>query len=245
MNTNDIHFPAWLQNNPIFRKLFLLRKLYLTKTSFKHHSHFAEDVSILRVFPSQKTGFFVDVGCYHPVKYNNTYPLYKRGWRGINIDIDEIKVDGFNMLRPKDTNITCAVTTTTGTATFYSKGLYSLTTTLDPDFVGTKEGYIEKTVPCKTLTDIIDESKHKDTLIDFLSVDVEGHDLPVLQSLDFQRYDPALVAVETHRALFTEIQDLPLYRFLTDKDYTLVGWCGLTLLLAAPRLQQKLAGRTN
>ena len=245
MNTNDIHFPLWLQNNPLFRKLFLLRKLYLTKTTFKHHAFYAEDVSIARLLPQDHAGFFVDVGCYHPVKYNNTYALYKRGWRGINIDIDQIKVDGFNWLRPKDTNITCAVSNTTGSITFYSKGLYSLTSTLDPEFVGNKAGYIEQTVPCQRLTDIIDQSQFKDTPIDLLSVDVEGHDLQVLQSLDFDRYDPALIAVETHRALFTEVTDLPLYQYLIEKNYTLVAWCGLTLLLAAPRLQQQLAGRTN
>jgi hypothetical protein len=31
-------------------------------------------------------GFFVDVGCFHPLFYSNTWKLYKKGWRGVNID---------------------------------------------------------------------------------------------------------------------------------------------------------------
>ena len=47
-----------------------------------------------RFFPKKYKGFFVDVGCFHPIKYNNTYRLYRKGWRGVNIDIDAIKIEG-------------------------------------------------------------------------------------------------------------------------------------------------------
>lgn len=74
-----MHFPAWLEKNPIFRKVFLLRQLYLSKMNFSHHSQFAEDVSILYLYRKKNGGFFVDVGCFHPKKYNNTIELYRRG----------------------------------------------------------------------------------------------------------------------------------------------------------------------
>tara|TARA_B110000879_G_scaffold201693_1_gene277102 strand:+ start:1002 stop:1208 length:207 start_codon:yes stop_codon:yes gene_type:complete len=50
----------------------------------------AEVVAIKRMFP-KKYMFFVDIGCFHTTKYNNTYVYYKKGYRGINIDIDRIK----------------------------------------------------------------------------------------------------------------------------------------------------------
>ena len=52
-----------------------------------------EDLNILNFFKNKRDGFYVDVGCFHPKKHSNTYFLYKRGWRGVNIDMEEEKID--------------------------------------------------------------------------------------------------------------------------------------------------------
>ena len=41
-------------------------------------------------------GFYVDVGCFHPKKHSNTYLLYKRGWSGINIDVEKTNLHHIN-----------------------------------------------------------------------------------------------------------------------------------------------------
>ncbi len=251
MSLNYSHLPTWLEHNKLFRILFLIRKLYLTQSKFPHHSQYAEDISILRLFDKEYRGFFVDVGCFHPKKYNNTWSLYKKGWRGINIDIDSIKIEGFNLVRPADTNVCCAVSNTEGEITYYSNGFYSLTNTLNEDFVeskslGTayikgKKTYQKKVSQCKTLNTIIDATKYNSQQIDMLSVDVEAHDLDVLMSLDFARYNPKVIAVETHDRLFSEVSQSPLYQFLIGLGYTLVAWCGYTLILANGEIQKELA----
>lgn len=241
MNLSYTNIPSWISQNWIFRKLFLLRKLYFSQTKFGHHSQFAEDISIGRLFPKTFKGFFVDVGCFHPKKYNNTWSLYKRGWRGINIDIDAIKVEGFDIVRPEDTNINRAVSNTEDEVTYYTNGFYSLTTTLDRDFVGESKGYIEKKTKAAKLTCLIDSTKYKDTIIDFLSIDAEAHDFEVLKSLDFERYAPRLIAIETHKYLFPEVEQEPMYKFLIDQGYCLAAWCGHTILLANESLQQRLS----
>lgn len=230
MGLNYSHLPAWLEKNWLFRKLFLLRKLFIIKKRFKHYSQFAEDISIIRHFPKDFKGFFVDVGCFHPVKYNNTFKLYKKGWRGINVDIDAIKIEGFNIMRPSDINITKAVSDAPGTLTYWSNGFYSLTGTLDAAFAEGKPGYVEKTVDTDTLTNIIDQTRHKDQRIDFLTVDAEGHDYEILSSLDFDRYSPRLIAVETHKERLEAVEKEQLFEFLRDKGYSMVNWVGLTLL---------------
>lgn len=240
---NYSHLPSWLENNKLFRIIFLLRKLFLTRKKAYHYSQFAEDISIAHLLDlrnSKTKGFFVDVGCFHPKKYSNTWNLYRRGWRGINIDIDPIKIDGFNLIRPRDTNIACAVSNTEGETTYYSNGFYSLTISLDKDFTTGRPGYIEKKTTCKKLTTIIDETKYINKEIDFLSVDAEAHDLEVLRSLDFDRYQPKLIAIESHYSLLSEVIETELYKFLLDKNYCLVGWNGLSLLLANPQLQEEL-----
>ncbi len=230
------HLPDWLRDNWLFRKLFLLRKLFLTRTSKRHYGQSGEDIFIVRQFDKSYKGFFVDVGCFHPTKYNNTFRLYQRGWRGVNIDIDKIKIEGFNLRRPGDTNIQRAVSTKSGELTYWTNGFYSLVVTLDEDFTKerTKYDYRPRQVKADTLTNILDQTSYKDQHIDFLTVDAEGHDLPVLQSLDFDRYSPQLIAVEMQESTLDEILTTELYRFLLAKDYTVVNWMGQTLMFKKP-----------
>ena len=234
MNINHSHLPEWLERSWIFRKLFLVRKLFLTRNSFRHYGQMGEDIVLKKFFPKKFRGFFVDVGCFHPVKYNNTYYFYKKGWRGINIDIDAIKIEGFQILRPKDVNIACAVSPEEGEITYWSNGFYTPTITLDHSFtedkIGKKYQYKPKTTQAKSLTTIIDETQYKNRTIDLLSIDVEGHDFQVLQSLDFDRYRPTIIAIETQLTDFAAIQQEPQYLFLDEKGYGLINWVGMTLI---------------
>lgn len=231
MSLSYSHLPAWLSENRLFRKLFLLRKMYLTRRSFTHYGQFGEDISIERHFATDYRGFFVDVGCFHPIKYNNTYRLYRRGWRGVNIDLDPVKVEGFDMVRPHDVNIARGVSDRPGEAAVWSSGFYSLTSTLDEEFARSWPGdFRTHTIRTETLSSILDGTKFRDRPIDLLTVDAEGHDLAVLRSLDFQRYRPGLIAVELHQATLAAVQGDPLFKFLLGKGYDIVNWTGLTIL---------------
>lgn len=234
MSLNHTHISAKLANNFFFRKLFLLRKLFLTKVKSTHYGQMAEDVALRKFFPKKYKGIFVDVGCFHPMKYNNTYQFYKRGWRGINIDIDPIKIEGFRLVRPKDTNIVTAISDQEGEVTYYSNGFYSPTITLEQSFADSKEGkkyqYKKKTTKAQTLSNVIDATPYKDQKIDLLSVDVESHDYYVLKSLDFDRYSPHIIAVESQYDDFSSIQNENTYQLLSQKGYELVNWVGMTLI---------------
>ncbi len=48
-------------------------------------------------------------------------------------------------------------------------------------------------------------SKYQGRQIDLLSVDAEAHDFEVIESLDFNRYSPRLIAVETHLRLLPDV----------------------------------------
>ena len=68
-----------------------------------------EDLFINNFFKNKKKGFYIDVGCYHPIHRSNTFLLYKKGWRGINIDIHKFSIELFRYLRPEDFNYNFAV----------------------------------------------------------------------------------------------------------------------------------------
>ena len=233
----------------ISQYLYLLRKLYLTKYFRKSYSQFGEDVALLSLLGKDKlrgyegffkgyTGFFVDVGCYHPVKHSNTYVLYKRGWRGVNIDIDKIKIDGFNIVRKHDTNIVAAVSPKKGELKVYRFGKYSLLTTLDEATANKySEEYGKKaevdTVETHSLTEILDDTIYKDKQIDVLTIDAEGHDYEVLSSLDFDRYQPKVVLAESHERELDKVLKTRVHQFLEEKGYSIVNWVGFTLFYSS------------
>ena len=145
-------------------------------------------------FRNKKEGIYIDVGCHHPLINNNTYPLYKRGWKGINIDIDYGAIDSFNFLRSKDTNIEIAVSDTTGEAElfFYHNRAAKNTLSKEKGF-DSKEIHKIKT---STLNKVIENSIYKDQKINFISIDVEGYELNVLKGFDFKKYTILIVVLE-------------------------------------------------
>ena len=87
----------------------LIKKIYYEKYTKKSYSISNVDLIIDRMFASKDNGIYIDIGCNHPIKYNNTYLLHKRGWSGINIDLDKKSIDEFKKFRPNDYNINAAV----------------------------------------------------------------------------------------------------------------------------------------
>ena len=221
----------------IFKKFYLIRKVYLTNLFRTFHAQFGEDI-VLKGFllKNISDGFFVDVGCFHPRKYNNTYKLYKKGWRGINIDLDELKIQAFKMLRPEDCNVLAAVSDKESTVTVYDFDFFSVISTVDEEVAQKSENKIkwEKEIKTQTLSSIIDSSRFAGRQIDVLSVDVEGHDLNVLKSLDFEKYHPKIILVESHLMNIDLIMKSDLFLFLKEKGYDFINWVGLTLFFVYP-----------
>lgn len=227
--------PFWLEENKLFRKLYAFRRLIHTTTV----NYFSDtDEYIERVFRHLEScdlvschGFFVDVGCFYPTQENTTYVLYQRGWRGINIDVDQIKIDAFNLRRPLDVNIVCAVSDRVGIAKYWRKGLWSRLNSLERlKLAHEQDGWIEIEVETITLTQLIDQTVYRNRPIDFLSVDVEGHDLKVLKQLDFDLYCPKVICVESWASEIGEVMQDELYTFVASKGYRLVNWINRNLI---------------
>ena len=196
--------------------LIIKNKIFLPKKSYAHTE---EDLFILKKFKNKK-GFYVDVGCHHPTRLNNCHLLYKKGWRGINIDISEFSIKLFNLVRTKDININRAVSLEQKKVKFYYDKLISFYISLNKR----KELDRFKEIMSDTLTNIIDQTKFKDRKIDFLSIDTEGKDFEVLQSLNFERYDPKYICIEIYSdndSTF-DIKNNQIYNYLIEKNYTLL-----------------------
>ena len=213
----------------IFEKFRMIHNIYIKNNFFikkKTYSMDGEDVFIDNYF-KKNTGFFVDVGAYHPLELNNTYLLYKRGWNGVNIDINSLSIDYFNYVRPDDTNINIAVAEKKSIKTiYYQKKKFPLNTLnlklASKHFSG---NFKKKKIKSDKLTSIIDKTKFKGIKISFLNIDAEGNDFQVLKSLNFKKYKPKLICVEMVDSFNPSkkmIKKNKIYKFLIQKKYKLV-----------------------
>lgn len=85
-------------------------------------------------------------------------------------------------------------------------------------------------VSTDTLTNLIDSTPYMDRPLDFLSIDVEGHEIAVLRSLDFERYQPQVICVETWNTDIDHVMQGELYAFMSAKGYILCNWINLNLV---------------
>lgn len=221
----------------IKRKLFLLKKAFFSVFWKFHYSQFGEDIVLAELLKKEiLKGFFVDIGCYHPKKHSNTYRLYKKGWRGINVDMEEDKISLFNIVRPGDYNVLSAVSDKQESVTLYRYGNYGFGSTIDPGCAAktTEKVFDKKQVLTKTLNEIIEESPYKGKQIDILSIDVEGMDFRVLNSLDFELYKPKIIIIEDHNTSIETILKTTIWISLNNKGYVLRSWTFYSLIFILP-----------
>jgi FkbM family methyltransferase len=214
-----------------------VRRLAAQITQTDLLQQFGEVVAVMDFFKGRQSGFFVDVGAHHPRCLSNTFALHRKGWCGVNIDLHRHNIALFNIVRPSDVNVCAAISSEERDLSLFEFAPISVYNTLsreDADTVKREKGlaYSIRTVRTRTLDSVLAEHGFSDRQIDFLSVDVEGHDLEVLRSLDFDLHKPTLVCVELHEPDIRKIIDNPLYKFVTDRGYRLFAWPKPSLLFA-------------
>lgn len=164
----------------------------------RHHSQFGQDALIGDVIFRSRTGVFVDVGARDGRVISNTYYLEKElGWKGIAI---EPHPDFFPQL--VETRSCRCVNVAAGRERAQLEFVKLLEPPLDNS--GLLETFRDRerleaikhdiiTVPVQPLSEIISDIP----VIHYLDVDVEGHELAVLQGIDFSRVEIRIIGVET------------------------------------------------
>ena len=177
----------------------------------KTYSMDREDLVISDYFKNKKEGFYIDIGCYHPIHRNNTFLLYK--------------IQLFEFLRPKDLNYNFAVSNKNEKIKmFYQKELSQLSTINYDQAVKVFQGAIkEREIQSYTLNEVLKFSNLENKKIDLLDIDVEGADLKVLQGFSFEKFKPELMCVEIHDK---HLKESEIYKLLNNLDYELI-WSGV------------------
>ncbi len=188
-----------------------------------HYSQEGEDIILARLLGPKQNGFFVDVGAHHATRFSNTYALYRKGWRGMNIDATPGSMDSFNKLRPDDINLEIAVSDKNEPLVFsmFREGaLNTFDKTLAQSYVDS--GWeMKDTIELapRTLADVFKEYLQAGQKIDFLSIDVEGEELGVLRSNDWDKYCPDIIVIEMLDTPLASLHAHPTMAFLADKGF--------------------------
>ena len=148
----------------------------------------------------KKNGFYIDVGAGKPNDDSVTKVFYDLGWRGINI---EPHPENFHLLdkeRKRDINLNIGIANKNDTRPFYllkTNNSWGLSSFDELCIQGLSvEDYDKISIKTKRLTNVIDDFADN-RIIDFLKIDVEGYEYEVLSSINFEKYKPRIVVIES------------------------------------------------
>ena len=225
----------YLYSNGLNIFKFFYFTFQLLKAKFKPriiNANWGLDLIINNVFRNKKNGIYIDVGCFHPFKGNNTKLLYDKGWSGINIDLDFHTIELFEHIRKRDENIHAAISETEEEKELYFFHNRSAINSLDRKRkISAKE---VKKIKTLTLNSILEKSKFKNKKINLLLIDVEGHELEVIKSINLERYLPEMVIIESLDDNLSKLEfsnqnintvlSSAIYKHMTSYNYHFVNW---------------------
>jgi len=174
-------------------------------------------------FFGSRKGYFVEVGANEPRERSQTYHLEQAGWTGVLVEPQPVLAALLRAQRSaKVFAVACSGPQNAGRMLpFHVAGPLSSLNRESMAPGAAPEAVIE--VPIRTLDSILAEAGTPEQF-DFLSIDVEGHEIEVLRGFDIARWRPQLILLEDH------VADLAKHRYLKAAGYRLIrryennGW---------------------
>ena len=192
--------------------------------SYRSYSQYGEDMVLRAIYaryPANYPGFYVDIGAHHPFRFSTTRFFYETGWNGICVDPLPLAAKLFKRYRPRDIFLQVGVSEKAGEMTYLMLD--------EPAFNRLSEQIalenierVRQTQEVKVLPlhQILGRYRFPGSEFDFLSVDVEGSELQVLRSNNWEYYRPRIVLVEEMSSLrLNEVADTERSRFMKRVDY--------------------------
>jgi FkbM family methyltransferase len=178
---------------------------------------------------------YVDLGANHAKELSNTYFFYKQGGRGVLVEANPQLIPELKFYRNRDIILNRCIHSESGkTVDFYILSGDGLST---PDYTAAVKfseanpniKIVDK-VQIKTITynEIVEHYLGKAPTI--LSIDIEGNDMDILSSIDYEKYRPMLIIVEMIQygiKLNYQTKNENIKRFLESKGYDEYAFTGI------------------
>ncbi|WP_167448928.1 FkbM family methyltransferase [Mesorhizobium hawassense] len=153
-----------------------------------------EDVLLDRVFKDTATGFYIDIGAYHPTIGSVTKTFYDRGWSGINVEPGAV-FDELARERPRDINVRAVVMDRDGDVAFFENSS-------DPGMSKVTEGPVAadgegRTLQVRAVTlDSLIAQHAAGQEINFLKIDAEGSEAAIIGAANWKSIRPQVLVIE-------------------------------------------------
>jgi hypothetical protein len=215
----------------IIRKYILRQVVWTEKVSF---SQLGEDLAIQKLVRVCDEKIFLDVGCFHPLKFSNTRLLKENGWKGIHVDASSQSVNILRKTYPKDNSINAIISNTKNldfknlqpneisptNKVLKANNYNSLIKNL------TKESNKQKNIEVLSPRDLYDRcNEHYERqlkTIGFLNLDIEGLELDFFQGWPIDKCIFQFICVENHAGSLEGILKADLHTWLSKRGYRLV-----------------------
>jgi FkbM family methyltransferase len=181
------------------------------------------EMRLVAAFFGKIAGYFVEVGANDPHERSQTWHLEQAGWSGVLIEPQPDLADELRARRKaKVFAVACSSPDNAGrTLPLHVAGPLSSLNRQRMAPGSAPAGVIN--VPVRTLDTVLEEAGAP-AAFDFLSIDVEGHEIEVLRGFDIARWRPRLILLEDH------VADLSKHRYLKNAGYRIIrrfennGW---------------------
>jgi FkbM family methyltransferase len=210
------------------------------------HSQQGEDLVIESIFDFLRIAkpTYLDIGAADPIQDNNTYLFYGKGCRGVLVEPNPTFARKLRAERPGDVVLNIGIGITNQTeADYYMIGgrdghyLNSFSKEQVDDIVARSDGlrFVEKTLkmPLVNINQVIRENFHGAPSL--LSIDIEGLDLEILKTLDFERFRPSVVCAETLIVGTTRTKP-EIVELMQSKEYVVRGSTFVNAIFVDQRL---------
>jgi FkbM family methyltransferase len=198
-------------------------------SAFISYAQNLEDVILNRVFREVESGFYVDVGAWDPDRDSVTRHFYEKDWAGINIEPIEYYYKRLEKMRPRDINLNIAISEREDWVQIVEVVGSGMSSIESEAVQAAKEHGLKsrlKMIQSLPLNEVL--KRHaKDKLIHFLKIDVEGHELAVIKSLDWSFFRPVVVIVEAVGFLGEHPDWVSWDNLLVEAQYEFVYFDGL------------------
>lgn len=170
-------------------------------------------------------GSYIDVGSNHPVLSNNSYYLYRKGWKGKLVE----PLNQFNFIskftRPRDKFLNVAISQNSRVFYEFENTNLSTTNKFVAQFYSTKNYKFAKIeVKVSTLSQLLPKSLgYEDNFV--LFIDTEGSELEVLKTINWSKQLPRIIIAETWSKPW--LIGNKLNKYLSNHGYELHGYTGL------------------
>jgi FkbM family methyltransferase len=236
-----LYYKSRLKINSLLEKIGdlsrkVVYRLVKPPITYNTYSQCGEDVIVSYLLSSLgiKKPTYLDIGTCHPIAANNTYLLYTQGHRGVCIEANPTLMPEIQKARSGDICLNVGIGIDEKAELDFYIFSNPVVSTCNIWISTFSNEEAEKRKQHYKLHDIVKVSqttinciirKYFDKHPNFVSIDVEGLDIEILKSLDFNQYRPEIFCVETVSFSENSVKEkeTEIINFMNEQGYLLYG----------------------